>query len=802
MADPTAPTPGPPTEEEEAELKRMNESSLVAENAPRFFSKNKFHKELKKAGLKGLVAVEKSKNAKTSLLTFEDKEARKTGFEFLSTKKIGKNKRMICRDLKVHDLRAKRKRERDAKENAENPAKRRRSHTAMIIDGVWEVIKQDSEKACKIGGVVGDVFHIRERGRSWTRYALDGGIQTYDNTLHSHSLTTADLNVQPNEAVQQRDLFKSSLYAHSPGELTLAVPVEAGQDIQRPVVEGKGASGRGEGGGENAMEEEDDLKKVRVAVTILRRARDCRSVTTPLWRVPYEGQLRYKMSLARGQIKKLARQLTKLYKPIDSDNHKSPMGGGRLCPLDNVGPSPWIYGYRNKCEFAAGIDVQTSKPMIGFTVGTVKNRVQDGVSNVGTADNGGCVRVASAKGCPHIANPAIDVADAITRMLIDMESWGLNGGVVYDKVKTKGCMRMVIVRCSMLTGEVMVLLQVFPTDLTEEHQKMIEKGLIKACRECDEKWSREFSQQSKKGNDEKTNGYPPSPKFKAVTGLVQLHASLMELPDKTTRTKIVFGPGYLYEELLGVKFRISPTAFFQVNVGAAESLFSSVRKWLFEANNPPKSKKSEKSEEKNEGEGGQRLPVVLDVCCGTGAIGLLMAKYASKVFGLELVAAAVEDAKRNADLNGIRNVEYLVGDAKVTIKEAIKTVSSSTSGDVIAIVDPPRAGLDRRVVKALRNCARVKHVIYVSCNAKSMMEDVKRFVQPVTKQLNGAPFRAVKSRPFDLFPHTLHFEMLMLLSRQEGALDRDALKRKAEEAEGKKKRAKAAVAAAAIETSG
>ena len=157
--------------------------------------------------------------------------------------------------------------------------------------------------------------------------------------------------------------------------------------------------------------------------------------------------------------------------------------------------------------------------------------------------------------------------------------------------------------------------------------------------------------------------------------------------------------------MCGLSFEVSPPAFFQVNTRAAEQLYEEATSWaLSEA-------AAEKDDDAPVGAG---RTLVLDVCCGSGAIGLTVARRAARVVGLEINEQAVLDARANAERNGVHNAEFFAGRAELTINTALrKYLGKSAEGEgfdeVVAIVDPPRGGLHLDVLRALRSTRQVRH---------------------------------------------------------------------------------------------
>ncbi|KAM9811007.1 tRNA (uracil-5-)-methyltransferase homolog A [Neosynchiropus ocellatus] len=204
--------------------------------------------------------------------------------------------------------------------------------------------------------------------------------------------------------------------------------------------------------------------------------------------------------------------------------------------------------------------------------------------------------------------------------------------------------------------------------------------------------------------------------------------------------ELVAGDACIHEELLGLTFQISPHSFFQVNTGAAEVLYSAVGEWAQL----------------------DQDSTVLDVCCGTGTIGISLAKRVKKVIGIELCQEAVEDAKVNAKLNGLSNVEFHCGKAEDVFPSILNSV---VSPNVTAVVDPPRAGLHSKVILAIRRAEHLKRLVYVACNGKAAMNNFIDLCRAPSNRVHGTPFRPVRAMAVDLFPQTMHVEMLLLLER-------------------------------------
>lgn len=195
-------------------------------------------------------------------------------------------------------------------------------------------------------------------------------------------------------------------------------------------------------------------------------------------------------------------------------------------------------------------------------------------------------------------------------------------------------------------------------------------------------------------------------------------------------TKLLWGKPTILDRIGRLKFHISPRSFFQVNTEQAEVLY---RKALEFANL----------------RGGE---TVIDAYCGTGTISLFLAQKAAKVYGIEIVKPAIEDAKRNARDNHVKNAEFLVGDATRVMPQLYR---QGVRPDVI-VVDPPRAGCTPLVLKTFTEM-KPERIVYVSCNPASLARDLAIL----------APFGYYpqKIQPVDMFPQTSHVETICLMSR-------------------------------------
>lgn len=192
-------------------------------------------------------------------------------------------------------------------------------------------------------------------------------------------------------------------------------------------------------------------------------------------------------------------------------------------------------------------------------------------------------------------------------------------------------------------------------------------------------------------------------------------------------TKILFGKPTIRDRIGNLNFNISARSFFQVNTAQAEILYSTAKNFAQLSGRE----------------------IVIDAYCGTGTIGLYLARAAYKVIGIEIVSSAVDDAKKNARENKIRNAEFIVGDV-------VKVLPKLEVAADVVVVDPPRAGCEKAVLEtfAEMNPARI---VYVSCNPATLARDLA-----VLAELG---YRAKKIQPVDMFPFSSHVEAVALVEK-------------------------------------
>lgn len=193
---------------------------------------------------------------------------------------------------------------------------------------------------------------------------------------------------------------------------------------------------------------------------------------------------------------------------------------------------------------------------------------------------------------------------------------------------------------------------------------------------------------------------------------------------------VLSGPGWIEEKVLDMTFRIRANSFFQTNTLQAELLYQTA----FELLQPSPSDR------------------VLDLYCGTGAIGILASRFVDRVAGVELVPSAIQAAVENAELNGVGNIEFFEGNVVEFLREMPADLGQFTA----YIVDPPRAGMHPKALKKILE-QQPPRLLYISCNPATFARDAQTLV--------AAGYQLPKVTPIDMFPHTMHIEAVGLFYR-------------------------------------
>jgi 23S rRNA (uracil1939-C5)-methyltransferase len=346
------------------------------------------------------------------------------------------------------------------------------------------------------------------------------------------------------------------------------------------------------------------------------------------------------------------------------------IGGIADMPLEPIMPAESLFGYRNKVEYSF---TQTpAGPALGFHRAGRWDEVLELERCWLTSDLGNAVRNA-------------------------VRDWAREERLVaYDQAEHTGFLRHLVFREGRNTGQALVLLVTSAGDLPDAGH------FVDCLRRFPEVCS--IHRAVNAGQAEVTAGLD---------------------------SELLWGEDAIEEELLGLRFRVRPTAFLQTNTAMAERLYSLAIEYAGLT-------------------GGES---VYDLYCGIGTIGLTMASRALTVWGVEASEESVACALENAELNGIANVAFFAGEVGRSLEEL-----HARSGDPdVVVVDPPRAGLSGRAVRHLGELGAPR-IVYVSCNPTTLAANAQQLV-------TGWGYRLERARPVDMFPHTPHVETVALFTR-------------------------------------
>ncbi|MDP2439563.1 MAG: methyltransferase domain-containing protein [archaeon] len=378
---------------------------------------------------------------------------------------------------------------------------------------------------------------------------------------------------------------------------------------------------------------------------------------------------------------------------------------------------PWVVAIPRKqpvCEFLGVVPCETAREhyrsktefLVGYDAEgkpAVGFPIIDMISGSTVTAEPTCVRITSRQ--------ALAAAASFQRFLLTKTD-----APPYRQGPASGLWRLLAVRSSSRTGEFMVVVM-GAEDLYEPAEAQRQKRLLAAH------FQAEF------------------PSSELVSCLWLNFSTDGKQPDPSTPYEVLFGAAHYTERLFDLKFQVSPAAFFQNNVEMAETLFTAAREWVSASS----------------------AATLLDVCCGTGVIGISMAASVRRVLGVDMCESAVADANANAALNGLSNCLFVPGKAEDVLPRLIQ--EQEAGEELCAVVDPARPGLHISVIHTLRKCEKIRRLVYVSCNPGAFVNDLAHLCRASSKTMPGTPFRPVKAQGFDMFPQTEHVELLVLFER-------------------------------------
>ena len=350
--------------------------------------------------------------------------------------------------------------------------------------------------------------------------------------------------------------------------------------------------------------------------------------------------------------------------------------------FEGVKESPRRLAYRNKMEFSFG------------------DAFKDGPLALGMHKRGGFYDIVTTDCC--------QIVDEDYRRLLacTLEYFQEQGLPFYHRLRHTGYLRHLLVRKGARTGEILVDL-VTTTQLAEGQ----EAGEASE-REIETAWAERLRALELDGR---------------IVGILHTYNDSLADVVQNDRTEILWGRDYFYEELLGLRFKISPFSFFQTNSLGAEVLYSTAREYIGETKDR----------------------VIFDLYSGTGTIAQILAPVAAKVVGVEIVEEAVEAARVNVQLNGLSNCSFIAGDV-------LKVVDELQEKPDLIVLDPPRDGIHPKALQKIIDFG-VERIVYISCKPTSLARDLEL--------LQGRGYRVEKAVGVDMFPWTGNVETVVLLSK-------------------------------------
>ncbi len=398
--------------------------------------------------------------------------------------------------------------------------------------------------------------------------------------------------------------------------------------------------------------------------------------------LPYEEQVALK-----------GRQIKRLLEPVLPDNSFDDL-------FEGVIPSPNQFAYRNKMEFSFG-DAYFNGPL-----------------SLGMHKRGSFYDIVTVDGCQIIDE---DMRCVLMETLAYFQERGAN---YYHKMRHEGYLRHLLVRKAAKTGEILVDLvtssdaRFLQKDATEPATEVQADALEALESELLQGWSKRLQEVSYDGK---------------LTGVLHTRNDRPADVVENQGTRVLFGQAYFYEELLGLRFRITPFSFFQTNSLGAEKLYETARDFITAENADILEGKT-----------------VYDLYSGTGTIAQILAPVSGHVIGVEIVEEAVEAAKKNALENGLTNCDFIAGDV-------LKVIDEIEEKPDYIVLDPPRDGIHPKALDKIIAYG-VESMIYISCKPTSLARDLE--------VLQASGYQVKRICCCDMFAGTPHVESVVLLSQQ------------------------------------
>ncbi len=361
--------------------------------------------------------------------------------------------------------------------------------------------------------------------------------------------------------------------------------------------------------------------------------------------------------------------------------------------------SPKEWEYRNKMEFSFG------------------DEYKDGPLSLGLHKRGSFYDILTTDDCAIVDE---DYNKILTCVLDYSKDKGLD---YYHKLTHEGYLRHLVVRKAARTGEILINLVTTSQYCTEGGLEALDNTSVS----------------DRRGNIPSTEGELLGGLIGVlnelelggnVVGILHSYNDSKADVVQSDKTELLYGRDHIYEEILGLRFKISAFSFFQTNSLGAEVLYSKAREYI----------------------GDTKDMNIFDLYSGTGTIAQLLAPVARRVTGVEIVEEAVEAARENATLNGLSNCEFIAGDV-------LKVIDELKEKPDIIVLDPPRDGVHIKALNKIIDYG-VDRMVYISCKPTSLVRDLEI--------LQDRGYKVEKVCTVDMFPQTVHVECVVLMSRKDG----------------------------------
>lgn len=340
--------------------------------------------------------------------------------------------------------------------------------------------------------------------------------------------------------------------------------------------------------------------------------------------------------------------------------------------FEGIIPSPVECGYRNKMEFSFGDECKGGDLALGL-------HKKDSFYDIVTTNN-----------CKIVNDDYNKIVSFVLEYCVK------NDLTFYHKMTKEGYLRHLLIRRAVKTGDITISL-VTTTSINWNFSDLVE-DLLKL--ELEGK----------------------------IVGIMHIFNDGLADMVRSDKTDVLYGSEYFYEEILGLKFKISTFSFFQTNSLGAEKLYEKAREYV----------------------GDTKDKLIFDLYSGTGTIAQMLASVAKKVIGVEIVEEAVDAARENAALNGLTNCEFIAGDV-------LKVIGEIEDKPDLIVLDPPREGIHPKALDKIIDYG-VDRIVYISCKPTSLARDLE--------VLLSRGYKVEKVCAVDMFPKTVHVETVCLLTRK------------------------------------